>query len=138
MHRFHPLGNARDAVLGFLARLLSLSTWTCNGLAPCTRVQASVGFIRHLPAGFSALRCKLSLLRGGQADFADRAAHTHAKLDKYAGSLFPLWSGRAGRFLQNHHRVGYTTEPYVGVAPGGATGVNGFAGCGRQPFGAAG
>jgi hypothetical protein len=40
--------------------------------------------------------------------------------------------------LQNQLRVGYTTESYVGVARGGATGVDGFAGCRRKPFGTAG
>lgn len=78
------------------------------------------------------------LLRGGQADFGERVAHARAKLEKCTGSLFSLWSGRAGRFLQHHQRVGYTTESYVGVARGGATGVNGLTGCGRKPFGTAG
>ena len=57
--------------------------------------------------------------------------HTNSEVGKYTESLFPVWSGRAGRFLQNQLRVGYTTESDVGVAPGGATGVNGFAGCRR-------
>ena len=50
-------------------------------------------------------------------------------------SVFPPWSGRAGRILQNQLRVGYTTESDVGVPPGGATTVNDLAGCGRQPSG---
>ena len=52
--------------------------------------------------------------------------------------VFPPWSGRPGTFLQNQLRVGYTTESYVGVSRGGATGVDGFAGCRRKPFGTAG
>ena len=51
---------------------------------------------------------------------------------------FPALQHRAGRFLQNQHRVGYTTESYVGMARGGATGVNDLTGCRRKAFGTAG
>ena len=51
---------------------------------------------------------------------------------------FPRWSGHPGTFLQNQLCVGYTTESYVGVARGGATGVDGFARRRRKSFGTAG
>jgi hypothetical protein len=68
----------------------------------------------------------------------DRLASTDTPLAEEREAAVKLWSGRAGRFLQNHQRVGYTTESYVGVARGGATGVNDLTGCGRKPFGTAG
>ena len=80
------------------------------------------------------IEARIRLAAGG----IDASRFRGIGLEKCTGSLFPPWSGRAGRFLQNHQRVGYTTESYVGVARGGATGVNDLTGCGRKPFGTAG